>query len=97
MLGSFSFCYVQIVICERFGSTSTVNIIFQNLKNLKFNFFLKPKIRPLLITQEKDFQLLKPVFNVHLKELNCLQVGETSCLGVVLMEQGGSDSPYNYL
>ena len=31
--------------------------------------------------------------NYHLEELNRLLVGETSCLGVVLSEQDGSDSP----
>ena len=33
------------------------------------------------------------VLNVHLEELSCLLVGETSHLGVVLGEQDGSDSP----
>ena len=37
------------------------------------------------------------VFNVHLKKLNLLLVGETSHLGVVLREQDGSDTPNNYL
>ena len=36
------------------------------------------------------------VFNVHLEELN-VWVGETSLLGVVLMERDGSDSPNSYL
>ena len=34
-----------------------------------------------------------PVLNVHLMELSCLLVGETSRLGVVLGEWDGSDSP----
>ena len=33
------------------------------------------------------------VFNVHLDELNCLLVGETSHLGVVVREWDDSDSP----
>ena len=37
----------------------------------------------------------KVVSNVHLKELNCLLLGETSSLGVVLRERDGSDSPNN--
>ena len=40
----------------------------------------------------------KPVWfrkKVHLKELNCLLVGKTSGLGVVLREQDDSDSPNN--
>ena len=35
------------------------------------------------------------VFNVHLEELNCLLVCETSLLGVVLRERDSSDSPNN--
>ena len=35
------------------------------------------------------------VFNVHLKELNLLVVGETSHLGAVLRERDGSDTPNN--
>ena len=35
------------------------------------------------------------VFNVHLEEFNCLLVGETSRLEVVLRERDGSDSPNN--
>ena len=37
------------------------------------------------------------VFNVHLKELNLLLVGVTSCLGVFLRDRDGSDLPNNYL
>ena len=42
-----------------------------------------------------DFCSISNVFvlNVHLEELSCLKVGETSRLGVVLREQDGSDSP----
>ena len=36
---------------------------------------------------------LGTVFNIHLEKLNRLLVGETSCLGVVLRERDGSDSP----
>ena len=35
------------------------------------------------------------VFNVQLMELNILQLGKTSYLGVVLRERVGSDSPNN--
>ena len=38
---------------------------------------------------------LPVVFNVSLKELNCLLGGETSHLGVVLRERDGSDSSIN--
>ena len=34
----------------------------------------------------------KVVLNIHLMELNCLVVGETSRLGVVLRERMASDS-----
>ena len=39
--------------------------------------------------------MLLVVFNAHLKELNCVLVGETSHLGGVLKERDGSDSPDN--
>ena len=35
------------------------------------------------------------VLDVHLKELSCWLVGETSPFGVVLTERDGSDSPNN--
>ena len=37
------------------------------------------------------FLIMAIVINIHLKELSCLIVGETSCLGVALREQDGSD------
>ena len=37
------------------------------------------------------------VLNVHLEELNRLLDGKSSCLGVVLIEQDGSDSPNSYV
>ena len=40
---------------------------------------------------------LGTVLNVHLKELSCFLVGETSHLGVVLRERDGSDSPNSLL
>ena len=44
------------------------------------------------VWKEVGYQI---VFNVYLKELNRLLVGETSHLGVGLREWDGSDSPNN--